>query len=266
MTNITGSKPEKRDAYYIASGFFNAHQIETVDKIEKSLTGLNIKFFSPRSESIEFFKESNSEYKSMMTKLIFNNNLDSIVSCNKFIVNLQDEDQGTLFEYGYIVGKNWTQRNLASFMSRNIKVMHDSTGLELDVMKSFKTENVDSNFISRGKDFTFAYDKLKAYLELKKAVDSRDLIILSIDDRNPINMFLTGYFYARGIPVITYSRKGYGSNVMLVHSTYHCETELELEDLLQELSKENYTEIGADQGTYLSKLRLNKQTWNKTID
>lgn len=267
MTKLQGSsKPEKRDAYYIASGFFTDQQRETVDKIEDSLEGLNIKFFSPRSESIPFFKETNSEYKSMMTKLIFNNNLDSIKSCNKFIINLQDEDQGTLFEYGYVVGNNWTQRNLASYMSRNIKIMHDATGLEAEIMKSFKGGFIDPMFVTKGKDYFFVLNKLRSLPELTKAVASNDLAILSIDDRNPINMFLTGYFYARGIPVITYSRQGYGSNVMLVHSTYHCETEEELDTLLFELSQETHTEEGADTGTYLSKLRLNKQTWNKNID
>lgn len=260
--------PEKRDAYYIASGFFNPKQVATVDKIESSLASLNIRFFSPRNESIPFFSETDAELKSMMTKLIFNNNLDSMDSCNKFIVNLQDEDQGTLFEYGYIVGRNISHScNQASELARTIKVMNDKFNLEKLVNKYLEMERkIDPDFLRSGKDFEFMANLIKDEPSLNYAIEDNKLAILSIDDRDPINLFLMGYFYALEVPVVTYSRKNYGTNVMLVHSTYHCENEEELVELIQEMGKEVYSEFLAESGRYLRFLRLNKQTWDKIID
>jgi nucleoside 2-deoxyribosyltransferase len=269
--------PKKSDSYYIASGFFNPNQVKTVDAIEASLKGLNQKFFSPRSESIAFFKESDPQIKSMMTKLIFNNNLDCMKSSNKFIVNLQDEDQGTLFEYGYIVGCMQRTNNLAYEMSKNIKVMNDLTNLEYLIFSNVtETEEINKGFISEGKDYDFVSNLLSNYERVRKLFMNKGLAILSIDDRNPINMFLVGLFYSEGIPVVTYSRKGYGSNVMLVHSTYHCETEDELKSLIEELEKDIIIGEGSDSlpdflrvntsKSVINRLFTNKQTWNKVID
>lgn len=270
MSELSLSKPTKKDAYYIASGFFNPAQVATVDIVEESLKGLNIKYFSPRSESIPFFKETNPENKSMMTKLIFNNNLDSMDACNKFIVNLQDEDQGTLFEYGYIVGSMLRTWRTIDRISRDIKIMNDRTGLEKKVLNNISTTDANDivkfEFISEGKDFEFMMEQVANKMNILTALNNYQLAILSIDDRDPINMFLVGLYYYLKIPVITYSRKGFGSNVMLVHSTYHCETPEELSELLVELNKEMYTDNSASEGSYLKRLRINKQTWNKQID
>jgi hypothetical protein len=248
-----------------------------VDAIEASLKGLNQKFFSPRSESIAFFKESDPQIKSMMTKLIFNNNLDCMKSSNKFIVNLQDEDQGTLFEYGYIVGCMQKTSNLAYEMSKNIKVMNDATNLESLIFSNVKDmEEINKDFISKGKDYEFVISLLGNYERVRDLFLNKGVAILSIDDRNPINMFLVGLFYSEGIPVVTYSRKGYGSNVMLVHSTYHCETEDELKSLIEELEEDIIKEESNNSlpsflrvnnyKSVLNRLFTNKQTWNKVID
>jgi nucleoside 2-deoxyribosyltransferase len=258
--------PKKSDSYYIASGFFNPQQIATVDSIENSLRGLNQKYFSPRDESIAFFKESNPELKSMMTKLIFNNNLDSMKSCNKYIVNLQDEDQGTLFEYGYIVGQMNGCNDLASCMSKDIKVMNDASGLEMKVMSHIYGHNLNTELLTQGKDFKLVNEKLNSqFINVGTAFNKGSIGIFSIDDRDPINMFMIGFYFANDIPVVTYSLKGYGSNVMLVHSTYHCESEDELDELLINLNKQEVDEEPEDFTIY-PKLFLNKQTWNKVID
>lgn len=267
----TALTPSKSDAYYIASGFFNDKQVATVDKIEASLDGLNIRYFSPRNESIPFFKETDPEIKSMMTKLIFNNNLDCMNACNKYIVNLQDEDQGTIFEYGYIVGSNYNSYPRASINSKEIKVLNDATGLEAKVNKLFSYEFneydiVPEEFRKQGKDYDFVMDLISKSCNLKSAVNQSRLGIFTIDDRDPVNLFLMGLFFALGLPIITYSKLKYGSNVMLVHSTYHCETEEELVSLLEHLDSEVYTWERSMEGTYLTELYLNKQTWNKTID
>lgn len=266
-TAVHLSKPKKDDKYYIASGFFNPAQVATVDKIEDSLKKLNQMYFSPRAESVEFFKENDAEIKSMMTKLIFNNNLDSMESCNKFIINLMDEDQGTVFEYGYIVGSKMARRCKPSVaMSRNIKIMNDKSGLEFKVLQSVKSNGLDPSFIEKGKDYSYVKSIITNLENINLAFDNSDLLIVSIDDRDPINMFLIGYYYALEIPIITYSKQGYGSNVMLVHSTYHCETDVELETLLKELDEERWDFMKAELGDYLIRLRMNKQTWEKNID
>lgn len=267
----------KKDTYYIASGFFNPEQIETVDKIEDSLKGLNLNYFSPRSESIAFFKEKNPEYKSMMTKLIFNNNLDCINSCNKFIVNLQNNDQGTLFEYGYIASKNESGMDNPYYNSSSTKVMNDKLGLERLVLKC--GDNLLKGLVNRGKDSEYISHLLESFPIIDFYRNRGELAILCIDDRDPINLFLIGYCYGNMIPVITYSHEGHGSNVMLVHSSTHAETivdlnkllkniELELEecvsynnlDTLDELSILNIGRKG------LSSIYLNDQEWNKNID
>lgn len=268
----------KQDAYYIASGFFNDEQIADVDKIEESLKGLNIRHFSPRQESIAFFKEQNEEYKSMMTKLIFNNNLDCMNSCNKFIVNLRGEDQGTVFEYGYIAGQYDGLPNVAATLSASVKVMNDATGLEAKVLSATEGFGELKKF---GKDYDYVQTLINSEKAdyIKALYENNKLGIFCIDDRDPINIFLIGVYYRLRLPIITYSHKGYGTNVMLVHSTTHFDKVIEMEETLETMNTELYNLDGASvfnksesnlsletTNKVLSKLFLNKQRWDVNID
>jgi nucleoside 2-deoxyribosyltransferase len=52
----------------------------------------------------------------------------------------------------------------------------------------------------------------------KEAIDASLFMLANIDDRDPGTMFEIGYAVARGIPVVTYSFKHYGSNIMISQS------------------------------------------------
>lgn len=55
-----------------------------------------------------------------------------------------------------------------------------------------------------------------------KAINSSNLIIACIDNRDPGTMFEIGYSVANNKPVITYSFENYGCNIMISQSTiYH---------------------------------------------
>lgn len=282
-SKVKKSKISKNDSYYIASGFFNKDQVATVDAVENSLIGLNLNYFSPRSESIPFFSEKNSEFKSMMTKLIFNNNLDRIDACNKFIINLENNDQGTLFEYGYIAGKFLGKNMFTYEFSRSVKIMNDAINLESKVLKS--GSKMLTELLPQGKDYDFISDLLTNYPLLKLYREKSQVAILCIDDRDPINLFLIGLCYSSKIPVITYSHEGHGSNVMLVHSSTHAETVKDLNILLDSLESDLLSSLNNYKGSVsddeevlsdyyltqaalvgLSSIYLNKQEWNKTID
>jgi nucleoside 2-deoxyribosyltransferase len=268
--------PKKNDIYYIASGFFNDQQINTVDKIEESLTSLNLKHFSPRQESVPFFKEKDNEIKSMMTNLIFNNNMDSIDSCNKFVVNLQDEDIGTLFEFGYIASRYYGN-DYKRGISRNIKVMNDNKGLLLKIM-SCPNEDLINYLLPQGHDYKWISDKLKDLKLVNDLRTNKQLAVLCLDDRNPVNMFLMGYYYGRQIPIMTYTHHEYGTNVMMVHSTNHTEDlnkfNKKLTNLNKELNDISYNELDyskfklseAKNYQLINSLLINEQDWNKQID
>lgn len=290
MSEVKSTKIEKRDSYYIASGFFNPSQSSTVTSIEESMEGLGLKFFSPRRESIPFFSEKNLENKSMMTKLIFNNNLDCIDTCNKYIINLEDNDQGTLFEYGYIAEQFQSDVGFSYACSRAVKVMNDTLGLESLVLQN--GDDLILNLVPKGKDNAFVDNLMEDFPGVKSYRKLGKIAILCIDDRDPINLFLIGACYKRGIPVVTYSHEGHGSNVMLVHSSTHAETITDLGKILsvlekdlingysrytKELEEEEKLEIAAFEdlndyevdhvGQYgFSSIYLNKQDWKKNID
>lgn len=155
--------------------------------------------------------------------------------------------------------------------------MNDATNLESLIFNNITMgiEEVNKSLIKEGKDYEFVSKLLYDFPKIQELFLKNRVAILSIDDRNPINMFLVGLFYSEGIPVVTYSRKGYGSNVMLVHSTYHCETENELKSLVSELDRDIVVNKTGDLPSFLesdnsqsvlNRLFTNKQTWNKVID
>ena len=49
-------------------------------------------------------------------------------------------------------------------------------------------------------------------------IDDSDLMLAVIDDRDSGVMFEIGYAYRASIPIVTYTSKNYGSNLMLAHS------------------------------------------------
>ncbi len=84
---------------YVAAPFFLAEQIDIVEKIEKLLESIDLKYFSPRKECL--FKKSDAPEKAKKT---FKANIDAIKKSNLIIAVIDDFDPGTVFEMGYAYG------------------------------------------------------------------------------------------------------------------------------------------------------------------
>lgn len=109
---------------------------------------------------------------------------------------------------------------------------------ELDFTKNTKEE------ILKQRDI-IATKILESNLE---GIDSSDILIACIDNRDPGTMFEIGYAIAQNKPVITYSFENFGSNIMISQSTvYHAniteEDASELSNAITELR--NYLETVA---------------------
>ena len=85
---------------YIAAPFFNDRQLDIVKGIEKSLTELNIDFFSPRSYG-KSLKDMGVDELATSKKEVFMDNINNMDECTRMIACVEQSDTGTSFEIGY---------------------------------------------------------------------------------------------------------------------------------------------------------------------
>lgn len=194
--------------YYVASGFFTEKQSKDVEKIEKMLDSMGANYFSPRNESINFSSETDTEMKYLATKMIFDNNIEKLDQSSRFIFNLRDNDSGTLFELGYVFGSLLGSVSEFKEVSTILNDKIDS----LKVLESLRSG-------------------VKSDIDLDP-MEYRNFDVLTIDERPPYTYIVAGYNYANRRTTLTYSDKGYDTNVMLVHSTAHYQSKSSLMDAL----------------------------------
>lgn len=60
----------------------------------------------------------------------------------------------------------------------------------------------------------------KVYEENLEGIDNSNLVVAITDDFDPGTLFEIGYATARKIPIVTFSAKGYGSNLMLAQAAF----------------------------------------------
>lgn len=76
--------------------------------------------------------------------------------------------------------------------------------------------------IGAGKDPS-AETRKQVFRDNVENIDDADLVVALIDDRDIGTIFEIGYAYAKGVPVMTFTDKGYGMNLMLAESVLaHC--------------------------------------------
>jgi hypothetical protein len=81
---------------YIASGWFNANQLEDLLIIKSCLQAHGVEFFSPKDECL--CPPDAPEETKLKT---FHINLREISRCDFMICNTRDKDVGSMFEAGY---------------------------------------------------------------------------------------------------------------------------------------------------------------------
>jgi len=73
-------------------------------------------------------------------------------------------------------------------------------------------------------------------------LDSSQLVVACIDDRDTGTSWEVGYAYAKGTPIITCTFHDYGLNIMLQFASMcHCRSESTLSTVLQFISKRSIT-------------------------
>lgn len=90
---------------YVASPFFNPDQLDTVEKVENMLERYNFNAFSPRLHGGVFNKEAPMEEREKQAKEIFTGNEKAMSEADFAVINLDDKDTGTAWEFGYFYSK-----------------------------------------------------------------------------------------------------------------------------------------------------------------
>ena len=101
---------------YIASPLFTAPQNAMLDRLEASLTELGFTFFSPRQDGGDLSKMT-AEERHVAARQIFISNVRELNACDVYLINIDDRDVGTAWEFGY--GYGIQQRVAAGDLSRD---------------------------------------------------------------------------------------------------------------------------------------------------
>ena len=134
---------------YIAAPFFNDEQLERVERVKRLLSTLNVKFFSPKDESI--FKQGDDP------SIILNTNCDAICASDFIIAITDDKDVGTMWECGYAYGLKvpilylwlgWTpdkKFNIMLAASGSVVHTYEELAVAVQNFKMFNNFNVTTN-------------------------------------------------------------------------------------------------------------------------
>ena len=76
--------------------------------------------------------------------------------------------------------------------------------------------------------------RMKVFNDNWMNIDDADLVLAVIDDFDVGVMWEVGYAFARHVPIVTYTARNFGCNLMLAHSIVgHLKNPEELEDVLE---------------------------------
>lgn len=90
---------------YTAGPLFTPDQIDTCEKVEAMLSEYEFSFFSPRLNGGVFNKEASKEEREKQARAIFVGNENAMSDADFAVVNLDDKDTGTAWEFGYFYAK-----------------------------------------------------------------------------------------------------------------------------------------------------------------
>lgn len=224
---------------YIASAFFDDMSKEWVTCKEDEFTGMNVPFFSPRQDGIDFNAVS-GQLRSERIKSIFKNNIRYLNICSDITVNLTPcldrLDIGTLFEFGYKIGKDG-EIDFDNFENYNsLAVSSELKDIILSINKNLGNARVPESvvdkvitFIHKGEGekvndtlelLGFDYEAFEVSSTLSNLDKLKSGKMMFLIDHFPFQLFiLMGWMFAKKIPYYTCSFNGYGSNVMIAASS-----------------------------------------------
>ena len=148
---------------YLASPFFNPDQIDTISKVEKMIEECGFEGFSPRLHGGVFNKDAPEEERERQARSIFVGNEEAMSSADFAVLNLDDKDTGTAWEFGFFYGKgipcvSYSKHGYgANIMLSQSGMAHfsDLTGLKLflknlqSVIKKFEEYECDTHTFMR---------------------------------------------------------------------------------------------------------------------
>jgi nucleoside 2-deoxyribosyltransferase len=226
---------------YIASPFFCEESQTWVGMKEEEFKGMKIPYFSPREDGINFHAVKNVNYRSERIKAIFKNNIRNLDKCEHICINLNPTkgkvDIGTLWEFGYFLGKHGDPHfdtdeystitgsgevlALARYWIRNLKdkEVPDITGKS---NKYFLTNSVNLEKVKASFELT---DMNYEVRDINPTLDNIDQefftkkTILHTDDFPSHIFVLAGWMFSKKLPYYTASFRNFGSNVMMAASS-----------------------------------------------
>lgn len=270
----------KKIQVYLASGWFTPRTRDILLNLEKILDSRgDINLYSPRRDGIVL--PPNQKHDTTLRESIFKENIEHILGADLVLANIDSEDSyndpGTIYEVGYamahdipVVGFTLSENNIVERFKgiRNgfecILVGYDSVDTYFDEYDIIMNDNsLKQRVLFVGNGDTSTDNKIASYImdsganirwvnELHDEVYSRideifedvEYMIAVIDDRKPIVSWMIGQAYARNIPIVTYSDKNYGINVMLLISILtHTRGIDELNMLLQKVKREGIESV-----------------------
>ena len=268
---------------YSAGPWFTERQAAILDKVEGMLSSKkNISPYFPRKDGVKL--PSNQKHDTELRFRVFRDNVTHIDEADFVLADLDAgdsySDTGTLWEVGYamardipVIGYDFSgkaKERYGSILNGLVDLLTDYEDLNtvLDTLSAEPTELEESTrarskvlFVGAGnkevdeKIATYisesgsslrwvTNDHVNVYSRIDEIFDGVDYMIAVIDDRKPLVSWMIGQAYVRGIPVITYSDKDYGVNIMLLCALLtHLRGTSELVAFLQKVKREGLESI-----------------------
>lgn len=245
---------------YLASPGFNEDQNIIRGILEEILKGQpNVEPYFPLTMGTKL-KQDDFNNESTLLK-VFNENVSRMEWCDVMVANLDPSgirDTGTCFEVGYAIGKgipviafstNFEKVNdllgasLNYFSSKVSTAQQLQTALKYFTRKSYVVRNTipipARDFHVFGTRIQYNPSEDKHAKRLFHMVP--ECFILQIDERPVLGSILMGYYYSKGVPVVTYAENPKIScNVMLLGAVRtHVRGKDDLDDLLWVLQANN---------------------------
>lgn len=237
---------------YIASGFFNEHQLGIVKAIENHLREQNIPFCSPRLESTVGPGKVNDEASKQQT---YDQNIEGIKVADIVVAVLDhSKDSGTIFEIGYAVslGKKVLLISEVEDIIREIGLkhsyvkVHTRENLEASDIPDILRQELHTSVLLIGLDAKSRSPHLKftSSSKLRCTLDDRyfDVIAINMSKRKQDPALLTylGRMIQQGKKVIVYADDKKSANLMLAYCTpYFCIGEPEFHRTMQAILEED---------------------------
>ena len=233
---------------YVASGFFNEHQLGIVKAIESHLREQNIPFCSPRLESTVGPGMANTEIDKKRT---YDQNILGIELADIVVAVLDhSKDSGTIFEIGYAIsaGKKVVLLSEVENIATEIGVklhgvtVHYRDTLEPTDIPDILRNELYTSVLLIGIDFKPSSPHLRftSSDKLRCTLDDRHFDALAINmskgKEDPALLTYLGRMIQQGKKVIVYAEDKKSANLMLAYCTpYFCIGEQEFHTVVRSI-------------------------------